>query len=267
MEKDQQENGEWNQVLSLRSGETLYNELSGLSLWVTLLDKEWQIRHTRQARTEEDIHWLQRRTYMLPGAEVDLTRFVRADNSTRLQLAPRLADRSVVIRPYHPFHVLPQNECTIYVSTVLWMQVLVGEEGYCLTEMPIQVPSLTWLGRNTQEGDICYASGTSARLALEALPRRPWRAITAVRILNRGKDALKFERFSLPALHLPLFQGEKRGLWTPAITVTCDKDLTTARMDIATKAPAAAGEHRLISQARQPVERGGLVRALDRIFG
>lgn len=262
-----EQEGQWAQELTLASGQTLRNDIGSLRLWVTLLDREWQVRYERAPNSHEDVRWQQVLSFVVPGNEASLNRYVRNDTSPKLRMIPALPDRSVVIRPYHPFYIPAGGYCTIYVSTGAWLRLQVGEKYGQLLELPIVVPSMTWVGKTTMDGELCYASNTFARLALEALPKRAWRVISPVRIVNRRKDALLLERFSLPSPLLPVFKSEQNWLWTPEVTVTCEKDMTEAKLSVATHAPAEAGKCRLLSEARHEPEKGGFVKALDRLFG
>jgi len=264
--------GSWCRFVELKPGQTLSNELGGLRLWVTLLHNEWQLRTERFERVGEDSTWHQDLSFVVPNQDKALQRFVHSGERGLVQFRPALADRSIVIRPYNPIHIPPESHCTIYLSTVLWIQILVGDEKRQITEMPVMKPSWTWLGRNTMEGELCYASQTYARLMVDALPKRAWRAITPVHIENLGKEPLALERFSLPAPLLPLFQQslppeQRPWLWTPAITVTCEKNLATASLDIASKPPEEAGECHRVADAREKPDKGSLVRHIDRFFG
>ncbi|TVP55424.1 MAG: hypothetical protein EA349_09430 [Halomonadaceae bacterium] len=275
--------GQWCLSMGLLPGQTLANEMNGLRLWVTMLEKEWQLRHQRVAGDGEDTVWRQGQSFVVPDQDKTLQRFLRNGEADQLSFRPALADRSMVLRPYNALHIAPDSDCTIYMSTVLWVQVLVGEKQRLLTEMPIMAPSWTWMGIGTMEGEICYAGQSFARLMREALPKRPWRAITPVKIRNRGPETLKLDRLSLPVPLLALYQqqamtsgekGEKGGngeagfgLWTPQVTMTCEKNLATASLELGQGAPAEAGPCKLVAEAREKPDKGSLVRHIDRLFG
>ncbi len=259
--------GWWGESITLAPGQTLRSELGGLRLWITLLEREWQVRFERSNGTGESRRWQQSIGFVVPGTETSLTRYVRRDDATNLRLLPALADLSMVIRPYHPFYIPAESETTIFLSTVTWLRIVVTGKDDQLLELPVNVPSMTWVGKTTMDGELCYASNTFARLNFEAVQKMPWRAVTPARIVNRRKDSLLLERFSLPTTLLPIYQSENRLLWTPEVTVTCEKDMAEAKLSIASRAPAEAGDCKLLSPARQEPEKGGLVKALDRLFG
>ena len=262
----------WGEAVPLALGETLYNGLSDLTLAVTLLEHEWQVRVARHPEPGEASLWRQWHEAGAPAHDEGLERFARGDESPMVVLRPALADQSLVIRPYHPLHLPPGTDTTIYLSTQLWLQLVVGD-GRMLMEVPVRQPSWTWMGADTMAGEVCYASQTAARLEHETLPRRPWRALSAVRLRHEGREYLRLDRFSFPAPIMPLFRQTEPGedgvfsLWTPTLSIRCEQDLTTASLKVENTPPPEAGPCAGLAPARQPVERNHLVRTMDRIFG
>lgn len=259
--------GGWSTPYTFNSGDTQYHELAQLKLWVTMLDKEWQVRVDRSGSEPDRMRWTQTVSHMLPGSGVPLQRLMRPEGSNTVTCLPIMAKLPTVIRPYQPLTILAGGECIIYVGTVVWMRVCVGQQRQQLMEIPLSDPSLTWVGPSTMEGDLCYMAPSYARLVLDAVPRRPWRAVTPVRIRNNRQESLLIERFSLPTPLLSLHENERGHLWTPRVTVTCETEMNSARLKIDKTLIAAAGRCKLIAPAREHNERVYLHHALDRIFG
>ena len=259
--------GVWNAPYELESGQTQRHDIGHSRLWVTLLDREWQIRGQYHYDETDPVNWLVSTSHVLPGPEAALQRFVRPDSGRRVTYRPALADRPTVIRPYEPITIPADGECTVYVGTQVWMQVCVGNAMVKLMERSLSEPSMTWVGRSTMEGDLCYTAPSFGRMVLEAVPKRPWRATTPVRICNRRPEPLLLERFSLPTPLLALFRNDKGQLWTPRVTVICETEMKSARLKIDAAVIAEAGLCELITPAREKSERGGLTRAFDRMFG
>ncbi|MCL7944353.1 hypothetical protein [Marinobacter sp. ATCH36] len=261
------QDGQWATPYTLEPGQTQYHELSSTRVWTTLLEQEWQIRYQRMSEDDDQERWLQQTVNTLPDAELSVQRFVRPDDGNQVQYLPAMSSLATVIRPYQPLTIPADSECMIYVGTLLWMRIQAGSKGTHLMELPLADPSQTWVGRTTMEGELCYAAATFARLVLEAVPKRPWRAVTPVRIVNRRHEPLLLERFNLPTPLLSLHRNKQGHLWTPAVTVTCETDMNSARLKIDQELIGAAGQCELVSPAREQSGRGGLVRAYDRIFG
>ncbi|ROT97926.1 hypothetical protein EB809_15490 [Marinobacter sp. R17] len=267
MEQAQDAPGRWNHAFALQSGQTQKHELSETRLWVTLLDNEWQVRWERDAGETDRTDWRQLVSHVLPGSEVKQHRFIRPDEGGDVLFMPALADRPTMIRPYQPLTLPAGRECTIYVATLVWLRILVGNTRTQLIELPLAEPSLTWVGRSTMDGELCYTAPTYARLVLDAVPKRPWRAISPVRICNRRPEPLLLERFSLPTPYLSLHMNDRGQLWTPRVTVTCDTDMEHAAMRISRRLPSEAGACEMLAAGRMRYDRGVLTKALDRIFG
>lgn len=261
------DHGRWGHGYELQSGQTHYHELSHTRVWVTLLDQEWQLRHEPMPGSEDQENWSQQIGWSLPRSEVTVQRFIRPDSGNQVYYLPVMADRPTVVRPSLPLTLPAFTECTIYVGTLVTMSIQVGEARTPLLDLPLAQPSLTWLGRDAMEGDLCYAAATYARLVLEAVPKRPWRAITPVTIINRRPEALPLERFSLPTPLLALYQNDKGQLWTPKVTIACETDMASARLKVDPGTVAEAGVCSLVTPSREQPSRGSLVRAFDRMFG
>lgn len=259
--------GVWGQAYTLESGQTQFHELSHTRLWVTRLDLEWQIRSHTLAPDVDPMRWTEHISHVLPGSDIPVQRFVRPDDSKELVFLPALAGLPTVIRPYQPLTIPAGGECVIYVGTVVWLRVCVGQQRTQLAELALAEPSQTWVGKNTMEGELCYSAPSYARLVLEAVPKRPWRAVTPVTIRNRRSEPLLLERFSLPTPLLSLHLNEKGQLWTPGVTVVCETDMNSASLNVDETLFPAAGQCRLITPAREKGSRGRLVRAFDRMFG
>ncbi|MCP5162039.1 MAG: hypothetical protein H6999_11675 [Hahellaceae bacterium] len=181
-------------------------------------------------------------------------------------LFPKLADRPVVIKTVPPVSILPGEATQIYVSTALWFGLSLGEESRKVKEFQTRVLSDTWMGPNTMQGELCYASQTAARTSLDELQLRPYRAFTPVRISNKGNDLLELKKFSLPAPLLSLFATESGYLWTNSITVARQKD-GNVEINISSGAPAEAGNSELLMEPRVKPDKNALVKTLGVLFG
>ena len=266
-ENEGRRDGVWAQSYTLASGQTQYHQLGHARLWVTLLDREWQIRSETLNLDTDPVSWTQTIGHTLPSTDIPLQRFIRPDDSGQVTYIPAVASRPTVIRPYQPLTIPAGGRCVIYVGTLVWLKVCCGPSQSVLTEVPLAVPSLTWVGRNTMEGELCYSASSYARLVLEAVPKRPWRAVTPVTIINRRREPLLLERFSLPTPFLTLHLNDRGQLWTPGVIVECETDMSSASLRVEESLLPAAGECRQVGPARERISRGRLVRAFDRMFG
>lgn len=261
------QDGQWVSPYPLAPGQTHYHELSHTRVWVSLLEREWHVRYRRVAEDHDEVRWLQGISAEAPDGTIAEQRFVRPDAGNQVSYVPAMSRLAMVIRPYKPLTIPASTSCTIYVGTLLWMRIQVGDRDTPLLELPLADPMMTWIGRNTMEGELCYSAATFARLVLDAVPKRPWRAITPVTINNEQDEPLLLERFSLPTPLLTLHRNELGQLWTPGVTVHCESGMNSARLRVDPGLIADAGRCTLVSAAREQPARGGLVRAYDRMFG
>jgi hypothetical protein len=196
-----------------------------------------------------------------------MERYVYARESGSIRLRPMLMDRAVVIRPREPVFLPSGQEVTLYLSTPLCLRIEVGDPALQLREIPMVQLSDTWFGPSTREGELCYSGRTHARHSLDEVPPRPHRAVTPVRIQNHATSVLPLQKLSLPVPALSVFGAADGGLWTQGVSLLRVSDTDLASMRIHRGPPRYARNAELISGARQPAERGGLVRAFSMLFG
>ena len=261
------DDGLWASSYIMNSGETQHHCLGHSQIWITLLDMEWQVRFQQAAQQQVPIDWKLVVGHSLPSSDIPVQRFIRTKDDSQITFIPAMANRPTVIRPFQPLTIAAEGQCTIYVGTALWMTVCVGPKQVMVADISLSEPALTWVGRNTMEGELCYSAQSYARLALEAVPKRPWRAVTPVTIMNRRPEPLLLERFNLPTQLLSIHRNQLGQLWTPGVNVEVDTDVTAASMRVDPLPLATAGPCEPLGPAREQVSRGRFVRTLDRIFG
>lgn len=180
-----------------------------------------------------------------------------------LEVVALTADRPVVSLPVDPFVVPSGRSVRLFVSTPLWLALESGGERLC--ELPIARPSDTWVGANIGPGQAAYANRTQCRQLLSALPFRPHRAISPVRVTNRSRDALPLERVVLSVPFLSLHANDDGMLWTETIDVAIDDD-GRIESEIGDEPPPEARATQPVSPARTKPPGGGLGRMLASVF-
>jgi hypothetical protein len=191
-----------------------------LAMWVHHGPKEWRVAHKRENDPlDQQLEWACPTEPEDPPEKAEVARFTTERGGSGLVLALALADRPVVARPETPFNLLAGDRITFFVSTPVWVRIQTGDPPEELMEIPVYRPSDTWFGASPAEGELCYASKTSARLSLQNVPFRPFRAVTTVTLRNKGEDRLVLERINLPVPHLALFRDADGLLWTNTVTV------------------------------------------------
>jgi hypothetical protein len=82
---------------------------------------------------------------------------------------PRLADRSVVIKPVDPIYIPAGQRGTLYISTPLWISGFVEGQKEPLFDIPVILPKDTWFGPDHRTGEMCYATSVDGRTELNQL--------------------------------------------------------------------------------------------------
>ncbi|HEX4870124.1 MAG TPA: hypothetical protein VFV15_05300 [Moraxellaceae bacterium] len=243
-------------------------DMAGLLLEVTRQPHEWQFRLERTPAQSEDNHAWQRRDgaplAAAPGAR--LIRHVFRQTAARLRLLPRLADRSVVVRPVSPLFVPAGQETTFFVSTPLWVAAWAEGVDEPLLDVPVVIPRDTWFGPGPVRGQLCYATRVNGVTNLDQLQPRPFRAVTPVHVRNSGATALPIERINIPAPHLPLFGAESGRLWTPALTITRPAHSASLQVQIESGISTRAGHVEPLTPARRGSDEHALIRVFDNFF-
>lgn len=257
----------WWEPLSVEGGETAILSLGPMTARVHHGSDEWMIAWEREGGDAEPVR----------GSLLHSSEEFRADRYTRhvtrgpgvaVTFTPMLADRPVVIHPHQPVFVLPGEDTTLYLSSPVWIRIAVGDPPQTLQELPVMRLSDTWFGTSTREGELCYSARTHGRKDLEEVIWRPHRAVTPVRIHNRADDALPIEKLCLPVPFLSIHGDRDGRLWTGGVSLTRTADHEMATLSIDPGAPGDARDPRLLSHAREAVERSGLVvRAFSGLFG
>jgi len=193
------------------------------------------------------------------------------DHASPLQLRPRLADRTVVVRPADPLFLMPGATVDIYVSTIIWVVLELASDNTQLIDRTAHRPSDTWFGPSTRVGELAYASRTSARLDPHELPHRPNRATTRIRLVNDSPAPRSLERVMLPAPELELWQLASGMLWTQGVELALGSDEEApVRLDPGPPALADHGEAGAapvrVSPPRLLARKSLLVRAISAIF-
>jgi len=259
-------------LVEIPTGEARRWALEGLHLYVFNGDDHWLMQRwwdpvgTRSAEAPvvaAEVPWEP------ANSEAEVVRIAVSAATSRVKIIPLSADLDVVSRPLAPLAVAPHARVRLYVSAPLWVSVvLVGADG---NEIPIDLPfpaataHRTWFGRNTTQGEVCYAERTRGRTDLAAVhaEHRPWRAVTPIDIENLAATPWRLDRVRLPVTALALFEDQQGAVWTPLLRTRRNEKAVEIEMDAAdVPPPEAPGAHRL--SPPRDAERASLV---GRLYG
>ena len=243
-------------------------EVGPSTLWLYRTEREWRVVYRAGISSGEPDPLADNSRATVPapadefeelfGVEDDdlqISRHGFTKSQGAISLQPALADRPVISRPEHPMHVPAGETMTLYVSTPLWMRVMLPDDRM-LTELPSHRMSDTWFGTSTIEGELCYATRTSGRSRLESLPVRLHRAVTPLKVKNSANDPLLLERVQLPVRHLSLYRDASDRLWTDPVRMNRAEGAEGADIQIRTGAPQEAQKSTRIQTARDESKRG-----------
>ncbi len=269
MSDNNQQRSTWWGQYSLDVNQTALWEIGPLKLAIQRHVDEWQIAHEPLLDANPDTTNWQFQPSALNIDTFDYTkteRYANSETTETVWLRPRLADRALVSRPVTPLYVPAGETATIFVRSPLWLRIEVGDSLIPLQELPILRPSDTWFGPTTMEGELCYASLTSARLNLENLPIGPYYAVTQVTIRNRAETQLLVERLKLPVPYLALFEATNSLLWTQGVTMIRSRDTDMADLQIEQRPPEHAEAVKLLSEPRQSTSIKTTIYAFGALF-
>lgn len=235
-----------------------------LSLWRT--DYEWQLAYNVADEDAADPACAVSEAATIPETADVIERYAR-ERRDRVRCLPVVADRALVVRPRLPVFVPPGEQIRFFVSAPVWIRILVGQPWLTLREVPVKRLSDTWFGASTRDGELAYSLKTHARVHLEEIPPRGYRAITPVLIRNEAEELLSVDRLSLPVPYLSLYLAASGMLWTEAVTMRHAAGNEMATLDVGGRAPAEAGEGALrLTSARLEADRNLLVRAFTNLI-
>jgi hypothetical protein len=249
------------------------------TVWLYRAARDWRVIHrpsTAASRTDPMVH---RSNVMVPAPAEAIADLLDADDpdqqtnrysfhktKAQVTLTPALADRPVVSRPEHPLSVPPGESVTLYLSTAIWVRVVLPDRDDWLHEMPSHRMSDTWFGASTLDGTLCYATRTAGRLQLDKLPLRLHRAVTPLHVRNRASEALALERVQLPVPHLALYRAPSDTLWTNAVSMRHTAAGAGATVTIDEGPPSSVPEADRVQPPREP-DRKGLFTSTFSAFG
>jgi len=217
-----------------------------LSVQLTRGESDWRVEFRRNGAVST--------SGLKPTPSGDTLRFTAGETERALAVSPLLLDRSVVARPAVPVYVLPGETVRLFVATPLALRLETADGRKRLTETPTVRLSDTWFGPSTREGELCYASMTGAHTTAANIPGSWVRAITAVRVTNRGNANVRIERVKIPCAFLSVFRDEGSHLWTEELRLVRTKDGDGAEPELA-RVPETVGLLRRVAPPRQSPER------------
>ncbi len=249
-----QSNTQWWGEYEFELGQARAWQFGSLLLRITRGLQEWRLEYHRpqvQYDYEQQWHTIDDPAFAFPHP-VHVERYMFKHTQNTLQLMPRLANRSVVIKPVDPIYIPAGQRGTLYISTPLWIAGFVEGQREPLFDLPVILPKDTWFGPNPRLGEIAYATAVDGRTELKQLKVRAFRAVTPIEFFNSSNQQLRFDRMNVPVTALPLFFSDAtERLWTSQIRVNHEGLDRPPRIRIENRTPPHAGAVTAIHTPRE----------------
>ncbi|MFT5468499.1 MAG: hypothetical protein ACI8UO_003609 [Verrucomicrobiales bacterium] len=233
-------------TLTLPPGQSLRWNIGPLSLWVRREVGEWQIVVLHSEGEDHDARWSLAQPESLPF-DAKIQRFAVESESNELTFAAAFPERSIVARPEEPIEI-PAGARANFICGVP-LTVKISGSGKELTSVLTRELTKTWFG-SPKEGEACFGTLTRAVRDHQQLPVYGFRALCPVRVLNRSKAPLRFERICLRVRHLDLYHGHS-GLWSNEVGIIKETVDEASRIVYRRDAPPQAPEASRVFKAAQ----------------
>lgn len=179
-----------------------------------------------------------------------------ADRHQSLHLMPALPDRPVVVKPGETYSIRPDMELEVYIRIPLWLQLYVSsvkEENLILDVAAIEMSS-TWFG-DPVSGELAYTLPENIMLDKSKIVFDPSFVICPVRIKNQSESILHFERLSIHANQLNVYQ-KKEMLYSNEVRVKFRGEEQQSDVQIVSGPPEPAQGATILNPARMKENRG-----------
>jgi hypothetical protein len=198
--------------------------------------------------------------------ELDWSRWATDTRPEEVEILPVFPDRSLVLRPENPFHLLPGARARVFVRVPLWVRVrLPGGSLSVLADVPTRILSDTWWGTTT-EGKLGYWLDINARRAAPEEVFRHDRIICPLDLRNEAEEDLPVEKLLLGVEHLSVFRGNG-SLWSDEVRVRYRGETVGSELEVMGRTPPEAPGAPRLTSPRIPLVKGLTARTFDRLKG
>ena len=178
-----------------------------------------------------------------------------AQASNEIVLKPTLPNRALLTKLDRPFYIPMGETLLIYISSPVWIRIEAGKPPILLDEIGTETLADTWFGRNTLEGELCYAGASYCSPRLDELPRHTTRVTSPIRIANRSKGTLVLNELKIPLTDLSIYTDSQNHLWTEQLNIY-QEDQYSHETIVIKGPPKGLKNLKLISPARSGLKSG-----------
>ena len=200
----------------------------------------------------------------MDSPELEWSRWAASNAPEELEIVPTLPDRSLVLRPENPFHLLPGARARVFVRLPIWLQVrLPGSKNAVVAEAPTRVLSDTWWG-SPAEGNLCYWLDITARRQADDTVFRADRILCPLDLKNEAEEDLSVEKLLLRCEHLSVFRGPG-SLWTDEVEVRYQGEEEGSEIQVTGRTPPEAPGAPRLTPPRTPLAKRFSARTFARL--
>lgn len=231
--------------------ETKVWRIGARSIAIKRCAQEWTIWNNQESNETNLPIVLNEPTAQDTFVDKNCSRYVLANTQDSLIIEPSLADRAMIVKPGIALNIAPGESIVMYVSTPIWLTILIPGEEVPVADIALWRPSDSWFGPSTMHGDLCYSKYTTARLEIEALEYREHRAITKVHLKNEQDSSMKVERLNIPMPALNMYADPQGRFWTDDVSIVQKQEHGKAVSDLEHTLPEREASLVLVSKSRE----------------
>ena len=249
----------WRKTLEVQLQRCQRYQIGPLIIWIYRDTHQWMLAYDRQ---DSETEFIESATPEEKPENVPWSQYLAGEDKPVIQFSPLMPDRPVIVRPKNLTNVLHGFECVLFVFVPVWVVIKAGAKGeLTLCKIPSVVLSNTWFG-DTMSGEMCYSMRIPAELSVVSSSVGPHRVICPVKIKNKSREDLEFQRVCVRVEHLNIYEG-KHCNWANEVSVVYEGEGQDCEIKYSDRPPQFEKTGALIAKSRTPAPRG----LLGRTFG
>jgi len=146
--------------------------------------------------------------------------FTTVVKSKDWQINPALPSKALITLLQNPIFLPAGEETQLYVSVPAVIKLSFNKPSISVDEIETQVLSETWIGTNTQEGQVCYSNSSACVTNLNDLVQDNSLIICPAIIKNRSKETVTLKQLYIPLPLLSIYSDAQNLLWTEPVQIT-----------------------------------------------
>lgn len=217
----EEDNAPWWGSFVIDEEQSRFFKIGGIILCLDRYNREWNITSYREGDLPPDVTTTTKPPAGTPAPIQPKKPYktFSAQASNEMTLKPTLPDRALLSQLEHPFYIPVGETLSLYISSPLWIRIAAGSPAILLDEIPTEVLADTWFGKNTLEGELCYANESRCSPRLEELPRDTTRVISPIMVINQSRETLLLREIKIPLPELSVYCDAQNHLWTEQLNI------------------------------------------------